>query len=144
MRVVSPSPVEVGGGECAPHPGPVCGEWWTGWGLARGSDCPVTLADPSPRCGSEPTDPSTLLAHGGAGHPRAPGGRALTAQHGRLEVGVAAGVLDQVVAAHEALVAQRAQEALLACVCARVASQLVRTGKFFLAVGPGTGKRSFT
>lgn len=104
----------------------------------------MTLADPSPRRGSEPTDPCTLLAHGGAGRPLSPRGRGLAAQHGRLEVGVAAGVLDQVVAAHEALVAQRAQEALLACVCARVASQLVRTGKFFLAVGPGTGKRSFT
>lgn len=71
------------------------------------------------------------------------GGRTLAAcQHGWLEVGVTAGVLDQVVAPHEALVAQGAQEALLPRVSASVAGELVGAGKLLLAVGPGTWKRS--
>lgn len=68
-------------------------------------------------------------------------GRGLAAgQHGGLEVWVAAGVLDQVVAAHEALVAQRAQEALLPGVGAGVAGQLVGAGELLLAFGPGAGE----
>ena len=50
-------------------------------------------------------------------------------------------MLDQVVAAHEALVAQRAEEALLPRVRARVAGQLVGAGELFLAVGPGARER---
>lgn len=46
-------------------------------------------------------------------------------QHAWLEVRVAAGVLHQVVAAHEALVAKRALELLLARVGAVVAGQLI-------------------
>lgn len=65
-------------------------------------------------------------------------------EHGGLEVGVAAGVLHQVVAAHEALVAQRAAELLLACVRAVVACQLVRAGKLLGAVRPGAGERALT
>lgn len=49
----------------------------------------------------------------------------LPLQHGRLKVGVAASVLHQVVAAHEALVAQWAAELLFSCVCAVVACQLI-------------------
>lgn len=76
---------------------------------------------------------------------RAGGGRSLSArQHGWLEVGVTAGVLDQVVAPHEALVAQGAQEALLPSVSASVAGELVGAGKLLLAVGPGARKGSLT
>lgn len=46
--------------------------------------------------------------------------RALTVDHGGVEVGVPTSVLDEVVAAHEALVAEGAQEALLARVGAQV------------------------
>lgn len=53
-----------------------------------------------------------------------------------------AGVLDQVVTAHEALVAQGAQEALLPRVRAGVAGELVGAGELLLAVGPGTGEGS--
>lgn len=47
------------------------------------------------------------------------------------------GVLDQVVAPHEAFVAQGAQEALLPRVSASVAGELVRPGELLVAVGPG-------
>lgn len=57
---------------------------------------------------------------------------------------MAAGVLDQVVAAHEALVAQRALEALLSRVSAGVAGQLVGAGKLLLAVGPGAREGPLT
>lgn len=65
-------------------------------------------------------------------------------QHARLEVRVAAGVFHQVVAAHEALVAQRALELLLARVGAVVASQLIGAGKLLTAVRPGTRERPFS
>lgn len=66
------------------------------------------------------------------------GGRALVAsQHVGLEVRVAAGMLDQVVTAHEALIAQWAQEAFFPGVCAGVASELIGAGKLLLTVGPG-------
>lgn len=55
-----------------------------------------------------------------------------------------AGVLDEVVAAHEALVAERAQEAFLACVGAQVSGQLVGTGELLFAVGPGARKGPLT
>lgn len=57
---------------------------------------------------------------------------------------MAAGVLDQVVAAHETLVAQWAEEALLPSVGAGVAGQLIRAGKLLLAVGPGARERPLT
>lgn len=65
-------------------------------------------------------------------------------QHARLEVRVAAGVLHQVVAAHEALVAQRALELLLARVGAVVASQLIGAGELLTAVRPGAWERPFS
>lgn len=65
-------------------------------------------------------------------------------QHARLEVRVAAGVLHQVVAAHEALVAQWALELLLARVGAVVASQLIGAGELLTAVRPGTRERPFS
>lgn len=62
-------------------------------------------------------------------------------QHAWLEVRVAAGVLHQVVAAHETLVAQRALKLLLSRVGAVVASQLIGAGKLLTAVRPGTWER---
>lgn len=61
-----------------------------------------------------------------------------SSQHGRLELWVAAGVLGQVVAAHETLVADGAAELLLARVGAVVAGQFVRAGKALATVGPRT------
>lgn len=55
-----------------------------------------------------------------------------------------AGVLYEVVTAHEALVAEWAQEAFLACVGAQVSGQLVGTGKLLFAVGPGARKGPLT
>lgn len=86
-----------------------------------------------------PRPEPTLTGGRGAGG-RAPAAR----QHGWLEVGVATGVLDQVVAPHEALVAQGAQEALLPRVGAGVASELVGAGELLLTVGPGAGEGPLT
>lgn len=55
-----------------------------------------------------------------------------------------AGVLDQVVATHEALIAQWTQEALFARVGASVAGELVRASKFLLTVGPSAWERPLT
>lgn len=55
-----------------------------------------------------------------------------------------AGVFDEVVAAHETLVAEWAQEAFLASVGTQVSGQLVRTGKLLFAVGPGAWKGPLT
>lgn len=55
-----------------------------------------------------------------------------------------AGMLDEVVAAHEALVAERAQEAFLAGVGTQVSGQLVGTGELLFAVGPGARKGPLT
>lgn len=57
---------------------------------------------------------------------------------------MAAGVLHQVVAAHEALIAERAAELLLPRVGAVVAGQLVGPGELLAAVGPGARERSFS
>lgn len=65
-------------------------------------------------------------------------------QHVGLEVGMAVGVLLQVVAAHEALAAQRTREALLSGVSAGVAGEFVRAGKLLLAVRPGAWKGPLT
>lgn len=46
--------------------------------------------------------------------------RHFTVDHGGVEVGVPTSVLDEVVAAHEALIAEGAQEALLTRVRAQV------------------------
>lgn len=51
-------------------------------------------------------------------------------------------MLDQVVAPHEALVAQGAQEALLSCVSASMAGELVGAGELLLAVRPGAREGS--
>lgn len=58
----------------------------------------------------------------------------------RAEAGVAARVLGQVVAAHEALVADGAAELLLARVRAVVPRQLVRARELLAAVRPAAGE----
>lgn len=65
-------------------------------------------------------------------------------EHGGVEVGVAARVLHQVVAAHEPLVAERAAELLLAGVGAVVPGELVGAGKLLTAVRPSAGERPLT
>lgn len=57
---------------------------------------------------------------------------------------MAPGVLHEVVAAHETLVAKRAPELLLPRVGAIVAGQLVGAGELLTAVGPGTWERPFS
>ena len=81
------------------------------------------------------------MVHGLAGR----GGCSLAAsQHGRLEVWMAPSMLDQVVTAHEALIAQRAQETFLPCVGAGVAGELIRAGKLLLTVRPGAREGPLT
>lgn len=67
-----------------------------------------------------------------------------TSNHGWVEVGVAACMLDQVVAAHEAFGTKRALKTLFACVSAQVTCQLIGAGKFLLTVGPSAWKWSLT
>lgn len=64
---------------------------------------------------------SILMGHSWAGG----GGALVASQHGRLEVRMTARVLDQVVASHEALIAEGAQEAFFPRVGASVAGELV-------------------
>lgn len=64
--------------------------------------------------------------------------------HAGVELCVPPGVLGQVVAPHEALLAQRTAELLLPCVGSVVASQLVGAGELFKAVWPCAGKGPFT
>lgn len=83
------------------------------------------------------------MVHGRAG--RQGGGGALgAAQHRGLEVRVASGVLDQVVATHEALIAQWAQEAFFTGVGAGVAGELIGAGKLLLTVRPGAWEGPLT
>lgn len=76
----------------------------------------------------------------GAG-PRTP---AAPLQHARVEVGVTARVLRQVVAAHEALLADGAAELLLTRVRTVVPGQLVGARKLLVAVLPATGEGPLT
>ncbi len=55
-----------------------------------------------------------------------------------------AGMLDEVVTAHEALVTEWAQEAFLAGVGTQVSGQLVGTGELLFAVRPGARKGPLT
>lgn len=83
-----------------------------GWGVGVG--------------GSHPYRTLVSRVRGRHGHgAAAPLGHTGALQHAGVEACVAAGVFGQVVAPHEALVAQRAGEALLTCVRAVVARQLV-------------------
>lgn len=118
---------------CGKEAGPQ-GVAWPGWGRGLPRAPPRTQAR-SGRAGR---------ADGGAAGLRAAvvakraGSRTPTAplQHPRVEVGVAARVLGQVVAAHEALVADRAAELLFPRVCAVVPCQLVGARKLLVAVLP--------
>lgn len=92
-------------------------------------------------------------ADGGAGGVRAavvtdracPGAAAAPPlQHAGVEVGVAPGVLGQVVAAHEALLAQRAAELLLSGVSAVVPGQLIRAGELLVTALPVAFERPLT
>lgn len=73
--------------------------------------------------------------------PRAP---AAPLQHARVEVGVAPRVLRQVVAAHEALLADRAAELLLARVRAVVPRQLVGARELLVTLLPAAGEGPLT
>ena len=116
-------------------------EW--NWGLA-GAQVRTTLYDQSRPQVPGPGSSLLLLTQRGAGGPTLTSRAAFTPQHRRLEVGVAAGMLDQMVAAHEALIAQWAQEALFSGVGASVTRQLVRAGKLLVTVWPGAGEGPLT
>lgn len=73
-----------------------------------------------------------------------PGAPAAPLQHARVEVGVAACVLRQMVAPHEALLADGAAELLLARVRAVVPCQLVRAGEFLVALLPAASEGPLT
>lgn len=73
--------------------------------------------------------------------PRAP---AAPLQHARVEVGVATRVLRQVVAPHEALLADGAAELLLTRVRAIVPRQLVRARELLVALLPAAGEGPLT
>lgn len=77
-------------------------------------------------CASHPSRALVSRVRGGHGHGAAASlGRAGALEHAGMEACVSPGMFSQVVAPHEALVTQRAVEALLACVCAVVTRQLV-------------------
>lgn len=65
-------------------------------------------------------------------------------QHAGVEVGVAPGVLGQVVAAHEAFLTQRAAELLLSGVSAVVPGQLIRASELLVTALPVAFKRPLT
>lgn len=71
-------------------------------------------------------------------------GHAGALKHAGMEARVSPGVLRQVVAPHEALLAHGTVEALLARVRAVVARQLVRPGELLAAVGPGALEGTLT
>lgn len=71
-------------------------------------------------------------------------GHAGTLKHAWMEASVSPGVFRQVVAPHEALVAQWTGEALLARVRAVVTGQLVGPGELLTTVWPGTLEGSLT
>lgn len=61
-----------------------------------------------------------------------------------MEIGVATGMLCQVVAAHEALLTERAAELLFSSVSAVMAGQLIGASKLLVASLPVAFKRPFT
>lgn len=71
-------------------------------------------------------------------------GAVVALEHGGVEVGVAARVLHQVVAAHEPLVAEGAAELLLPGVGAVVPGQFVGAGELLTAVWPSARERPLT
>lgn len=119
------------------RPGPRTGWWGCATGLPRGSQAGSGRAG---RADGGAAGIGAAVVAEGAG-PRAP---AAPLQHAWVEVGMAACVLGQVVAAHEALLADGAAELLLARVCAVVPCQLVRARKLLVAVLPAAGKGPLT
>lgn len=129
------------------------------WGLSlkgsqharRSSQAAVSNRDRGSQCRRQGS-PVRGRLHGSAGVLWGRGGlgqsgslsQTFAVDHGGVEVGVPAGVLDEVVAAHEALVAEWAQEAFLASVGTQVSGQLVGTGKLLFAVRPGARKWPLT
>lgn len=82
---------------------------------------------------------------GGHGHGAAASlGHAGALEHAGMEARVSPGVLSQVVAPHEALLAHGTVEALLARVCAVVTRQLVRPGELLAAIRPGALEGTLT
>lgn len=65
-------------------------------------------------------------------------------EHAGVEVGVAPGVLGQVVAAHEAFLTQGAAELLLSGVSAVVPGQLIRASKLLVTALPVAFERPLT
>lgn len=95
----------------------------------------------SPQPASSPTPPPgpALPSRGAAG-----AGLFGSLDHAGVEFGVAAGVLGQVVAPHESLLAQGAPELFLTSVGSVVPRELVRAGELFKAVRPRAGEWSLT
>lgn len=89
-------------------------------------------------CLSHTRGASVSRVRGGHGHGAAASlGRTGALEHAGMEACVSPGMFSQVVAPHEALVAQGTVEALLAGVCAVVTRQLVRAGELLATVRPG-------
>lgn len=96
-------------------------------------------------CVSHPRRALVSGVRGGHGHRAAASlGRAGALEHAGMEACVSPCVFSQVVAPHEALVAHRAVEALLARVCAVVTRQLVWARELLAAVRPGTLEGALT
>lgn len=95
-----------------------------------------------PHCGSPPAAPlpgPALPSQGAAG-----AGLLGSLDHAGVELGVAAGVLCQVVAPHEPLLAEGAAELFLTGVGSVVPGELVGAGELFKAVRPCAGEWSLT
>lgn len=115
---------------------------WASNACLRAATCSGYLCE---HRGRESHADGTLVARVGGRHGRgaaAPRGRAAAPEHAGMEACMAASMFRQVVAPHEALVAQGAVEALLARVRAVVTRQLVGAGELFPAVWPRASKRA--
>ena len=114
---------------------------WPGWGVACHRPRPARRRS-GRACwadgGAAGVRAAVVAKRAGSRTPAAP------LQHPGVEVGVAARVLGQVVAAHEALVADGAAELLFPRVCAVVPRQLVRARELLVAVLPAAGEGAFS
>lgn len=109
-------------------------------GTAADAHAPAPLPASSPRIASRRPLPGPALPSQGA----AGAGLLGSLDHAGVELGVAAGVLRQVVAPHEPLLAEGAAELLLAGVGSVVPGELVGAGELFKAVRPCAGEWSLT
>lgn len=94
----------------------------------------------SPQPASSHSSPRSALPSQGA----AGAGLFRPLDHAGVEFGVAAGMLGEVVAPHEPLLAEGAPELLLTSVGSVVPCELVRAGELFKAVRPRAGEWSLT